>query len=306
MLIERLQAQSGVSKARLLALSRTASKRYKVYNIPKRGGGVRQISHPSRTLKAIQRWISNALLCDLPVHQAATAYRRGKSIRANALAHAESKYTLRMDFQNFFPSFSSKNIQDFLRERNGKFSLPLSTDDLKFVGSIVTRNAALTIGAPSSPILTNAMMYDFDREIYSLADQEGLVYTRYADDLFISSDDPRVLTPIGNRVLLVSKSYPYARLRINHQKTAYLSRRYRRSITGLVVTPNGGVSIGRDRKREIKALIHQFTMETLPLDKVGRARGLVAFAMDSDPEFYASLCRKYGKEKIDGLLDRRP
>lgn len=218
MLIEKLQAQSGLSKFQLHNLSNTASKRYKIYTIEKRGGGVREIAHPSRSLKAVQRWITKVLFSALPVHQCAKAYIKGSNIRANALAHAKSNFTLRIDFLDFFPSFSSNNIYQYLSAKDIELNWQLSETDIEFVTSMVTRHGKLTIGAPSSPALTNAMMYEFDRDVFSLIQENELTYTRYADDLFISSRTPDRLGWICDQVTAISKNFPHAGLNINEKK----------------------------------------------------------------------------------------
>ena len=305
MLIENLENQSGISKSKLLYLAATASKRYKIYDIPKRNGGHRRIAHPSRALKAVQRWISKVLISEFPIHQCATAYKKGSNIRQNALRHAQTNFTLRMDFQNFFPSFSMENIQDFVREQNGRMNLRLSPNDLEFVASILTRNGFVTIGAPSSPSITNAIMCEFDKHIFDIASKGDLIYTRYADDLFISARAPDLLEPMNRQVAIASADFPYANLRVNHRKTAYLSRRYRRSVTGLVITPDGNISIGRARKREIKSMVHRYIVGKIERDGVERTRGLVAFTKGTDAGFFAALQRKYGEDTIDGLLGRR-
>ena len=304
MLIEKLQDQSGLTRSQLLHLSITASKRYKVYNIKKRNGGVRIISHPSKTLKAIQRWINKMLFREFPVHQCATAYRKGTNIRENALVNANSSFTLRMDFRNFFPSFSSQSICHFIENKNIDLKLTLSADDIEFVCFVVTRNGRLTIGAPSSPVITNAIMYEFDECVFELARENGLMYTRYADDLFISARGPNRLTEIANRIIEISRNFPYASLTINRKKTAYLSRRYRRSVTGLIITPEGNISIGRKRKREIKSLMHKFVQGHLPNEEIGRVRGLVSFAISVDPLFHGTICRKYGDDNLNLILGR--
>lgn len=65
---------------------RTASHHYKTYAIPKRDGGTRTIEHPSKKLKALQRWLLTNVLEGLPVHPAAMAYKKGISIFDNAKA----------------------------------------------------------------------------------------------------------------------------------------------------------------------------------------------------------------------------
>src|SRR5260221_6222266 len=104
MIIEKMALELGIPINFVTSLSRTASHEYKTYGIPKRSGGTRIIHHPSRRLKALQRWLLLRAFDHLPVHAAAMAYRKGVSILANARIHAPSRYLLRMDFQDFFPS----------------------------------------------------------------------------------------------------------------------------------------------------------------------------------------------------------
>lgn len=302
MLIETLQKQSGLGRSQLLWLASTASKRYKLYYIPKRRGGHRLIEHPSRELKAIQRWINKYLFRRFPIHENATAYKKGACIRKNAEAHARTLFTLRLDFANFFPSFSVADIRRFLETRNVDLDLGLSEADMQFVSAIATRNGSLTIGSPSSPVVTNVMMYDFDNTISDLTMRNELVYTRYADDLFVSAKRPNAFAGIEAEINAVATNYQHVTLSINVQKTAYLSKRYRRTVTGLVITPDQKVSIGRDRKREIKSLIYHYSKGDLEGAEVSRLQGLVAFAMDAEVQFFQSLKDKYGAEVVARIL----
>lgn len=162
MIIDILQKHSGLSAGQLERYAATASKRYKVYDIPKRTGGTRVIEQPSREIKAIQRWLNRTFITRFPVHKNATAYSKGASIRDNASRHLRSNFTLRADFKSFFPSFKGHHVAMFLLERAREHGVQLTGEDISFVRRIVCRNDSLTIGAPSSPLLTNAMMFDFD------------------------------------------------------------------------------------------------------------------------------------------------
>ena len=298
MLIATLTRQSSVSEANLRWLAETASKRYKVYDIPKRNGGSRRISHPSREIKAIQRWLNRTLLAKLPVHANATAYAPGSSIKKNASAHAKTRFTLRIDFKDFFPSFTRFGIIEFLRFARSKYSLEINEDDIAFVSKVICRNDSLTIGAPSSPIITNAIMYEFDQDLSQACNERDLIYTRYADDLFISTTESNDFKGIEIFIGQICANFLYAKLHVNSSKTAYLSKRNRRVITGLVITPDHRVSLGRTRKREIKSLIFRFIRQELGTEEIFRLKGLVSFARDVEPSFYASLATKYGDEAL--------
>lgn len=301
MLIELLSKTANIPEAKLLSLAQTASRRYKVYTIPKRTGGDRLIEHPSRELKAIQRWIVLALFARFPVHEAATAYRKGLGIRENAERHRRTKFTNRYDFSSFFPSFSQERVRLYVAEQSQILGIQLTERDLDFVGNVVCRHGRLTIGAPSSPAITNAMMFEFDRRMHDACHGRGLVYTRYADDIFVSSFEPGRLEKLESVILESKRNIPHLRLRLNHQKTTYLSKKYSRKITGVVITPEHELSIGRERKREIKALIHQWISGKLEREMFSYLKGLFAFAIDIEPQFEERLVQKYGRTKIQLL-----
>lgn len=304
MLIEALQKQSGVPAANLHWLALTASHRYKTYEIPKRSGGTRTIHHPSRALKGVQRWISKFLFRQLPVHTCATAYTRGSGIRQNAEAHLHSSFTLRMDFRDFFPSFTQEGVEKFLVFSSREYSFNISKEDIDFIGRIACRYGRLTIGAPSSPSLTNVMMYSFDQQIADIAERRKLTYTRYADDLFLSSRQPNNLNDIPEMISSITKTYPFAPLNINDNKTVFLSRKYTRRITGLILTPDNKISIGRDKKRAIKSMVHSFKMGTLDADKISTLSGHLSYISDVDKTFYINLKKKYGYALINAIIKR--
>jgi hypothetical protein len=104
-LLSRLGANVLLRPEELMKLIRSAPRRYKVYEIPKKTEGqMRTIAQPAREVKALQYWAMKEVLSELSIHDAATAYRTGQSIADNASRHVASRFLLKMDFENFFPS----------------------------------------------------------------------------------------------------------------------------------------------------------------------------------------------------------
>lgn len=297
MLLQQLSQQSKLTENQLKYYAETASARYKVYEIDKRNGEKRTIEHPSRPLKLIQRWINNALIEKCPVHRCATAYRKGAGIKLNVLKHEKTSYTVRIDFLSFFPCFSAAGIRKYLKHLriNG---VALSPRDIDFIAKIVTRNGALTIGAPTSPKLTNAMMFEFDTSLDVWCREKGLIYTRYADDIFVSSRKRDQLQEVRSKIVAICRTFPYAKLRINNDKTLHLSRKYHRSMTGLVISTTGHLSLGRERKRMIRSLVYKHLHGELDANDHAKTVGLLAFALDVEKSFYDSLCRKFEDPNI--------
>lgn len=296
MLLENLAKRAKVSEDIFLRIAGAASRSYKQYPVPKHDGTDRIIYQPSRALKSIQRMLVRSVILKAPVHEAATAYKKGASIRQNAELHRESSFTTRIDFSNFFPSFKRADVKRFIENTNEAFGLGLDQKDVKFVLDICLRYDETAIGAPSSPSITNAIMFPFDVLMHDFCNESGLIYTRYADDMFISSKEKDKILDIDDVIEDFIKTDGLPNLKINTDKTVHLSRKGHRSVTGLVITPDYKISLGRSRKRYIKSLVHQYFSDCLAPENRGKLEGLLAFASDVEPEFLDRLEAKFGKD----------
>jgi retron-type reverse transcriptase len=283
-----------------LKLAATASHRYKKYTIPKKTGGVRTIHHPARELKLVQGWLLQNVLMGLPVHGAATAYRKGSSIRRNAERHSANNYLLRVDFQDFFPSLRGGDVLNVLRANQRRLGDGNVTDaDISFIRKIVcrkdplTRTDFLTIGAPTSPHLSNAIMFEFDASWSRRAEALEVTYTRYADDLYFSTNRPGVLRELLEELRESLDPRGSPTLRINNPKTAFSSRKRRRLVAGLVLTPERRISIGRHKKRALKSLVWKLKRTELQPDQVASLRGWISYVRSVEPTFVEALQRKY-------------
>ena len=161
----------------------------------------------------------------------------------------------------------------------------------------------LSIGAPSSPFLSNTIMYPFDSSLQPFCSEIGVDYSRYADDLTFSTSNPNTLDQVRDHVvqLSVEQQYP-AGLAINPEKTVFTSKRHRRFVTGVVLSAEDRISLGRKRKREIRAGVHRFSLGQMSADDSAQLRGLLAFALDIEPDFVAGLRAKYGEDLIASVL----
>jgi RNA-directed DNA polymerase len=295
MILERISTQLALPVSFLAKVASTASHRYKRYELDKRTGGKREIYHPARELKLIQRWLLRNVLAQLPVHPVATAYQQGCSIRRNAEMHVANNYILRVDFQNFFPSLVGSDVARVLRvNRKALADVELTDWDIDFIRRIVCRFDALTIGAPTSPKLSNAIMYDFDVTWLETAEMMGVSYTRYADDLYFSTNHTNRLRGILDGLENYLKAHPAPALKINKRKTAFSSRKYRRLAAGLVLTSDRKISLGRTKKRMIRSLVEKLKHNKLEAEKVAHLRGWIAYMRSVEPSFVLSLQEKYG------------
>lgn len=298
-----LTAGSGLSDNDVMKIVWNAPSRYKLYAIPKRNGGQRLISQPAREVKALQRILTSEILSTLPIHHSATAYRTGKSIKDNAAAHAANGPIKKYDFKDFFPSIVAKDWRGYC-QRNGIFADPrdiwISTN-LLFHRRPGSSKLNLAIGAPSSPCLSNVLMNDFDVRLSELVAQEQVTYTRYADDLTFSARRTGFLTGVDRMLRQAIRETSNPTLTLNDSKTVAATTKYKRFVTGLVLTNDHKVSLGHQRKRTIRAALHHYVTGRLDSTEQAQLAGMIAFASDIEPDFVARLQTKYGGAALQRL-----
>lgn len=205
-----------------------------------------------------------------------------------------------MDLNDFFPSITSQDFQRYVTAQSVIFA-SWKSDDVDLFCDLVFRNGCLTIGAPTSPSLANALCYDLDVQLSGLSSTLQVKYTRYADDLFFSTERPDVLGSIEQSVCeIVAGLTNPKNLSINSAKTRHSSKKGARRVTGIVLGSDGNIYIGRDLKRRIRAMIHKFG--DLSAGDRATLRGLLAYAVGFDPDFKNSLIDKYGLGRVNEVI----
>lgn len=282
-----------------------APNKYKIYTIPKRSFGKRVIAQPSKKLKVYQRAAIKHLSTFYQVHHCATAYKKGSGIRVNAEKHLNSRYLLKMDFQDYFRSIT----EAFFFQMSERMKVEITESDKQILTKLIFWNPTkksggkhiLSIGAPTSPFISNSIIYLFDDALTAECKSRGVTYTRYADDLTFSTNVKNALFTIPALVkeLLLSELEGY--ITVNEAKTVFTSKAHNRHVTGVTITNDNQISLGRARKRYISSLIHKFTLNQLPSEDMSHLQGLLAFALDIEPSFVGRMKTKYG-DVLDKLL----
>jgi len=296
----------GVSKQEINNYIALAPNKYKVYSIPKRTSGQRIIAQPAQRLKDYQRALIKLLEQKLPVHDAAFAYKKQMGIKENAMQHRKSNYLLKMDFQNFFYSITPELFFSMLAKHNIGLSVEdryLMTQILFFRPSKNKRGKLImSIGAPSSPFISNSIMFFFDEAIYESCLKNGICYTRYADDLTFSCRKKNILFELPRLVKQELVEQFSGRISINESKTVFSAKSHNRHVTGITITNEAGLSIGRKRKRLISSIIHKASLNQLPEEDINYLQGLLAFACHIEPDFKQRMIDKYSAETVSKII----
>jgi hypothetical protein len=266
---------------------------------------MRIIAQPARAVKGLQRWVIANILTLYPVHPAAMAYRKRKSIANNARVHAKKRFLLKLDFKDFFHCIKAIDLKLFVESHNSGRVDASDVDHLKRILFWMKKGGSeliLSIGAPSSPMLSNILMFEFDRQLTDYCESVGVRYTRYADDLTFSTDARDILRSVEQEVDRICQGLPYPRLSLNREKRVHASKAGSRRVTGLVLSNAGSVSIGHDRKRQLHAAVHHFMQGKLKIDEITSLAGTLAFVHSVEPQFLRTLTRKYGERVVNKLM----
>jgi len=311
-IIQALSAYIGIPPATIEEIVKKAPFLYRRYPVPKKRGGQRNIYHPARETKTLQIAAIDLLdSCDL-VHDCVRGYIRGlkNPLLSNANEHRKQTFLLRLDVADFFPSIKPEDFAFVCGKRirlNGKI---LSQQELKFLFALFfVYNRAigwfLGIGAPSSPFVSNWVMFNIDEAIMRLCKEMKVSYTRYADDLYFSSNSKKQLLSIETRVAEIFHLTPHPSLKLNPIKRYLGSKWSRRRVTGLTITPKGDVKIPRSTKRFIRRLLFNYQQKALSADDKSSLSGYLAFMNDCEPAYLNNLVLKYGADTVRDALKNK-
>ena len=234
----------GFSAKTLYGLSNNLEKHYHNVLIPKRDGSKRKLSVPDLILKSVQKSIADNILSQYPISSYAKAYKIGSNVQRNAQPHVGKKKILKLDIEGFFDHILYSQVKNivFCEE---KFAEPIRV----LLTMLCYYKESLPQGAPTSPAITNIIMYDFDEAVGSFCNEKKIAYTRYCDDMTFSGDFDE-----GEVIAFVKGELCKLGLFLKNRKTAVIPASKRQTVTGVVV--NEKLNITKDYKKKIRQEMH--------------------------------------------------
>ncbi|OEH92565.1 retron St85 family RNA-directed DNA polymerase [Bacillus solimangrovi] len=278
--LKDLSLLMNLSEHFLNQLSRNVDYQYKEVKIKKKDGSKRLLACPTQRLKAVQAWILRNILEKLSCDSSATAYIKGYNLKNNAQMHTGSSFFLCLDIKDFFGTIPQKHVYQLFRALgyNEHVSIILS--------NFCCYKGVLPQGGVTSPILSNLINIRLDRRIQGYVSKRNITYTRYADDITLSANNPDKLIKVKGFVEKIIKNEGYI---LNENKARFLRPGNLVKITGLVISTDGSISIGRKKKRLLRAKIHKLYFDTnlskLEKDKLSlHINGWFSFLRSIDPD----------------------
>ena len=213
----------------------------RVVEIPKPGGGVRRLGIPTCLDRLIQQALHQVLtpLFDPDFSESSYGFRRGRSAHQAVLAawtHVANgrRWVVDLDLEQFFDRVNHDMLMARLaRKVEDKRVLLLLRRYLQagaMTGGIVSaRTEGTPQGGPLSPLLSNILLDDLDKEL----ERRGHAFCRYADDCNIYVWSKRA----GLRVMASITQFlaKKLRLKVNPSKSA-VARPWRRKFLGYSMT----------------------------------------------------------------------
>jgi len=276
---EHLAHLLGLGQERLESLARTADRRYYSYAIPKRDGSDRVINAPHPELKSVQRALLDNLLGFAPLSASAEGFRRDRSILTNGQRHIGKKVVVKLDVKDFFPSITAERIFGLF------LSMGYPRSVAKLLTGLTTYKGALPTGAPTSPVLSNLVCRRLDKRLSGVGGKMGFDYSRYADDLTFSSQNPEMVQLLPFLQEIIAEEG----FEVKKPKTRIQRSGGQQKVTGIVV--NCRPNIARKDIRTLRAIIHNCRTGKLQRESARYAvsRGVANTKTYSLEAFQASL-----------------
>lgn len=292
------------------------SAEYSAFTIQERNKS-RLIYKTTKKLKTFHSFLSLFIFEHLKINpRVVFSYRKGFNAFDAVSKHSESKFFFQTDIANFFPSLTTPIVRNTILS---SIELSPATDALNYFNRIVelvTIDGCLPQGFSTSPILSNACLTDFDNKLESYCLAHNLIYTRYSDDIIISSQDNQSLSDADNIVRKFLHETFENQLLLNPLKSKLTRKGSKVKLLGLVILPTGKVTVDLKIKNRIETLLHYYKTDIskfLELDGVERDMaigtdlifGLLNYVNTVDKSYLEKLRKKFGVTTID-MFFRRP
>jgi len=275
----------------------------RVVFIPKPKGGHRQLGIPTVIDRLIQQALHQVLnpIFDPTFSENSYGFRKGKSAhqalkKAQEYQRLGKRWVVDMDLAKFFDEVNhdvlmskiAKRIADkrVLRLIRGYLRSGIMID-----GMVSQRDKGTPQGSPLSPLLSNIMLDELDKEL----ERRGHCFCRYADDCNIYVGSRRS----GERVLdsitkFVEKKL---RLKVNKEKSA-VDRPIRRTFLGYSFTFHK-----EPKLRVPKESIQRFKSNCKQLLRQGRGRNLVKFINEDLNPRIQGWINYFGQAEVKGFAE---
>src|SRR5579859_6051896 len=280
-------------------------------DIPKPSGGIRTLGVPTVLDRLIQQALHQVLqpLYEPTFSEGSFGFRPGRGAqqavrRAQAYIRAGKRWVVDLDLERFFDRVNHDVLMVRVARRVGdarvlKLIRRFLEAGMMQDGLVQPRTQGTPQGGPLSPLLSNILLTDLDREL----ERRGLAFCRYADDcnIYVGSHvaGERIMRGVGAFLEEV------LHLQVNAAKSA-VARPWERKFLGFSYT-----SQRETRLRIAPESVQRLTRRVRELLRSGRGRSLVHTIERLNPllrgwiAYFQPTQSKGILEDLDGWVRRR-
>lgn len=269
----------------------------------------------SARLKTLHTFLSRFVFSEMPMRKDVVfSYQKDVNIADAVRPHCKSEFIFKTDISKFFPSISAKAVACTLSKYCGNIRSVDSEEVRKNIERIVylcTVNNRLPVGFSCSPSISNFCFYDYDNVIESYCSNKGYIYSRYSDDIIISSQNEINKDIITQDLSAILSSDEFLKLSINHKKTKIITKKYERKILGISILNDGKMTVSKATKTDIEVKLFLLKTDRVKLinytgmDEMASIlsiAGVLSQINNIDKDYLFHLRKKYGNAIISKLL----
>lgn len=258
----------------------------------------REVFSPSDKLKKIHRFINGSVLEYADFNRDVVySYLKGRSVRDAVEVHSKSQFYYQTDIYNFFGSISPSNVKKSIENQFSNVPISDIKDYQGFLFSLFVVDGKLPIGFSTSPLLSNICLRDFDDALNQYCIENFYRYTRYSDDIIISSDNQFCIDKLSKHIQNFLLQYVNENTKINKGKTKVHTKGDKFNILGYNILPNDEVTISSKDKKEAEILLHFYLNDLDKFDDYVRKNIYPRFKTSSDKSM-----REIGTSSLSGRL----
>lgn len=246
--IEDLTTTIGVTTEKLIEVSGNI-KKY-IHRIKGTTGTKKRLFIcPNKELRSIQTPINTKILQKIKVFPEIGGGKKKRSIYKSALPHCGQKTVVTLDIKDFFPSISTKKLNDTL------INIGFNKEVSAMIVKVTTYNGRLPLGFSTSTILANIVLMPMAKRLKKLAELHKLKFSVWVDDITISG------SRAGKIKNLVRKIVKQEGFEINEEKGIKVMKNSEPQLVTKLSVNSGKPKVNKKYRKNLRAEIHNYKIQ---------------------------------------------
>lgn len=255
------------------------------------------------SLSQLQKNIAEAISDNVKFPDYVQGFVKRRSSYSNARQHLAKAFLLSADICDFFDSIEIADVATVFR------TLGCNNETAEALAKICTINGILSQGLHSSPVISNLVVGNMDKDFQELCSRHEAVYTRYSDDISISSNKD---LPTKEQIMAILEKNGFI---LNTDKFKITKRGQAQFVTGLSVFDSKSPRIPKRMKRRLRLELHYIDKYGTigHFERVGvpdfaqsyaynRVRGHIDYVNAAEPDLAEKLYEKFPRKPNYGRI----